>query len=298
MTTDMLATIQRAVKAGKPLAQLPTPLGAFKRAPEQPAVRATYFPDLFSNGTLNFHRGSPIQLKPGHTGAILGWRDLYPGRRLMSNQLLHDLLALQVLAPLSSSYLPWNMAAMRPSGVVAVLNEIVINRRQCIVELGGGISSIYMGRLVKQRGGHVWTVEHDEKWADTLDQELANESLDDVVTVVRAPLAPTKLAWPDEENAWYDSDAVREAIGDQSIDLLIIDGPPANDVARQHSRFPAIAFFAPLLATDYAIMLDDVDRPGEQEIMKRWEQDLGISFERQLLASGTGIGRSRPSFTV
>lgn len=216
----------------------------------------------------------------------------------MNDQLWHDLLALQVLAPLSSSYLPWNVAAMRPSGVVAVLNEIVINRRRCIVELGSGISSIYMGRLVRERGGHIWTVEHDEQWADTLEQELAKESLGDVVTVVRAPLAPTKSAWSDEENAWYESDAIRGTIADQPIDLLVIDGPPANDVARQHSRYPAIPFFSPLLANDYTIMLDDVNRPGEQEIMKRWERDLGITFEHHMFAGGIGIGRSRPSFTV
>ncbi|MFG1919002.1 class I SAM-dependent methyltransferase [Micromonospora sp. NPDC048898] len=221
-----------------------------------------------------------------------------PGGEFMNDQVWHDLLALQVLAPLSSSYLPWNVAAMRPSGVVAVLNEVVINRRRHIVELGSGISSVYLGRLARQRGGQVWTVEHDEQWADTIEQQLADESLDDVVTVVRAPLAPTASAWPHEENAWYETDAIRRGIADQPIDLLIIDGPPASDVARQHSRYPAIPFFASLLADDYAIILDDIDRPGEQEIMKRWEQDLDISFERQILAGGIGIGRSRPSFTV
>ncbi|MEN3615698.1 class I SAM-dependent methyltransferase [Plantactinospora sp. ZYX-F-223] len=216
----------------------------------------------------------------------------------MNDQLWQDVLALQVLAPLSSSYLPWNMAAMRPSGVVAVLNEIIINRRRCIVELGAGISSIYIGRLLRQRGGHIWTVEHDEQWADALDREFANESLEDVVTVVRAPLVPTTSTWPDEENGWYESEAIRRTITDRKIDLLVIDGPPANDVARQHSRYPAIPFFSPLLADDYTIVLDDVNRPGEQEIIKRWERDLGISFEHHVLAGGIGIGRSRPSFAV
>jgi hypothetical protein len=216
----------------------------------------------------------------------------------MNDQIWHDVLALQVLTPLSSSYLPWNVAAMRPSGVVAVLNEIIINRRNCIVELGSGISSIYMGRLMRQRGGHVWTVEHDEQWADAITQQLYDESLDDVVTVVRAPLAPTTSPWPGEEHAWYEPDEVRDGIAGQPIDLLVIDGPPASDVTRQHSRYPAIPFFAPLLADDYTIILDDIDRPGEQEIMKRWEQDLGITFEQQILAGGIGIGRSRSSFTV
>nr|MDT0659794.1 class I SAM-dependent methyltransferase [Micromonospora sp. DSM 115978] len=216
----------------------------------------------------------------------------------MNTQVWHDLLALQVLAPLSSGYLPWNVAAMRPSGVVAVLNEIVINRRRCIVELGSGISSIYVGRLLRQRGGHLWTVEHDEEWADTMEQQVAAESLDELVTVVRAPLVPTLSEWPDEENAWYDPDTIRSRIAQQPIDLLIIDGPPACDVTRRHSRYPAASFFPSLLASDYTIILDDIDRPGEQEIMKRFEQDLDISFEQQILAGGIAIGRSQPSFTV
>jgi hypothetical protein len=216
----------------------------------------------------------------------------------VNTQVWHDLLALQVLAPLSSSYLPWNVAAMRPSGVVAVLNEIIINRRRYIVELGSGVSSIYLGRLVRQRGGHVWTVEHDGKWADAIERQLSDESLDSAVTVVRAPLVPTMSTWPDEENTWYEPDTLRAGITEQPIDLLVIDGPPASDASRRHSRYPAVSFFSPLLADDYAIILDDIDRPGEQEIMKRWEQDLDINFEQQILAGGIAIGRSRPSFTV
>jgi Methyltransferase domain len=210
----------------------------------------------------------------------------------------HDLLALQILAPLSTSYLPWNVAAMSPSGVVAVLNEIIINRRRCVVELGGGISSVYMGRLMRQRGGHMWTVEHDEQWADVLAQLLTEESLNDVVTVVRAPLVPTKLAWHKEVDAWYEPDTIRKTIADQPVELLVIDGPPANEPARRHARYPAVPFFSPLLADDYTIIVDDVDRPGEQEIVECWGRDLGIRFERQELAGGMGIGRSRSSFTV
>jgi hypothetical protein len=218
----------------------------------------------------------------------------------MSEQILHDLLALQVLAPLSATYLPWNVAAMRPSGVVAVLNEVTINRRRCIVELGSGISTLYLGRLLRRQGGHLWTVEHDGPWADLIAGQLADEALGDVVTLVRAPLIPaaSPAVWPGETDLWYDPVAVRDGVPDRPIDLLVIDGPPASDAARQHARYPAVPFFAPFLAADHAIVLDDFDRPGEQDIVKRWEQDLDRTFERQILAGGTGICRTRSSFTV
>src|ERR1041385_49769 len=75
-----------------------------------------------------------------------------------------DMLAMQALGPLSLTYLPWSQAAMRPSGLVAVLNDIVINHRLHIVECGSGISTFYIARLFKQHGGHIHTIEHYEGW--------------------------------------------------------------------------------------------------------------------------------------
>jgi predicted O-methyltransferase YrrM len=209
-----------------------------------------------------------------------------------------DLLAMQALAPLSSSYLPWSGSAMRPSGIVAVLNEIMVNRRRCVVELGAGVSTCYIGRLLRRRGGHLWTVEHDERWADLVHRQLADEALDDVISVVRAPLTPDSAGWPGERATWYEPDRIRQAIAGQSIDLLVIDGPPAWQAGWGHSRYPAVPFFAPMLADDYAIVLDDINRSGEQEIMDRWERQLGVTFERRLRNGRIGIGRPRAAFTV
>ncbi|KAA9381404.1 class I SAM-dependent methyltransferase [Microbispora cellulosiformans] len=209
-----------------------------------------------------------------------------------------DLLAMQALAPLSSAYLPWSPSAMRPSGVVTVLNEIVIHERRTIVELGAGVSSCYIGRLLRQREGRLWTVEHDERWADVVERLLAREGLSDVVTVVRAPLAPFSPAWPDEDDSWYECGVLREWFADRSIDLLIVDGPPAYQAGRRHSRYPAASFFAPMLADDYTVILDDAHRPGEQDILAQWEEQLDITFDCHLINSRVGIGRSRPAFTV
>lgn len=210
----------------------------------------------------------------------------------------NDMLAMQALAPLSSSYLPWSTSAMRPSGVVAVLNEMFVNRRSFVVELGSGVSTFYIGRLLRQRGGHIWTVEHDERWADLLARELASEGLDDVVTVVHAPLVPVQSVWPDEEAAWYEQSALKEMTAGQPIDLLVVDGPPAYQAGYEHSRYPAGPFFASTFADDYAIVLDDIDRRGEQDIMERWESELDVTFERRLANGRIGIGRPGAAFTV
>jgi hypothetical protein len=127
---------------------------------------------------------------------------------------------------------------------------------------------------------------------------LAAESLDGAVTVVRAPLSPFSPAWPHEEAIWYEQDSIRAATAGQRIDLLIVDGPPARQPGRNHSRYPAVPFFAAMLSDDYAIILDDIDRPAEREIVKCWERHLDITFERRYVAGGVAIGRPGAAFNI
>lgn len=209
-----------------------------------------------------------------------------------------DILAMHVLAPLSTSYLPWTISAMRPSALVAVLNEIVLNGRRCIVELGAGISTWYIARLLRQVGGHLTTVEHDERWADEVESRLAREGLSEMVSVVRAPLAPVSPGWPGEDSGWYDRGKVDEAVDGRRIDLLVVDGPPAFSADRAHARYPALPVFAPLLAEDHAIVLDDIDRTGEQEIVDVWERDFGVTFERRVMDGGIAISHSGAALNV
>src|SRR5262245_60821238 len=107
-----------------------------------------------------------------------------------------DAMALEVLAPLSLSYLPWSQEAMRPGGLVAVVNDIVIHARAHVVECGSGISTFYIARLLKERGvGHIHTIEHDEPWTNLLVKALEKEGLSEQATVVYAPLADTEYSW-------------------------------------------------------------------------------------------------------
>ena len=54
------------------------------------------------------------------------------------------------LGALSGPYLPWGSGTMRPAGLVAVCNDIVLNDRRRIVELGSGISTVLFARLLAQ----------------------------------------------------------------------------------------------------------------------------------------------------
>ncbi len=198
--------------------------------------------------------------------------------KILRNQ--EDILAMQYLAPLCGEYLPWSGYAMRPSGLVQVLNEIVINQRSKIVECGAGVSTFYIARLLRQKGGHLYTIEHNLDWMNWVQGELERESLSHLVTLVYAPLQPTDLSL--QNTPWYDTEILRATLGSlQGIDLLLVDGPPAYEESIQYSRYPALPYFLPQFAPDVTVVIDDANREGEREIIKRWEGLLNVGFEQK-----------------
>jgi len=218
-------------------------------------------------------------------------------RRLLDKTLLRgaheraDILAMHTLAPLTGGYLPWSRSAMRPSAVVAILNDVVLHQRGRVVELGGGISTLLLGRLLRRTDGRLWTVEHDPVWIDTLTKELGREGLADVVTVIHAPLGPTTAGWGDGDE-WYDADALAPLLTGDPVDLLIVDGPPAYRKGMRHARYPALPFFGPALAENATVVLDDIRRRGELEIVERWERESGRRFGRRYVEGNIAITRT------
>lgn len=211
-------------------------------------------------------------------------------------EIQQDTLAMQSLAPFSQTYLPWSDSSMRPTALVAVLNDILINKRVSIVECGGGISTLYIARLLKEKGGKLYTLEHEKKWANFLEEQLKDEALDKFVSIIASPLISTHLAI--DNNQWYDTNILSQFFSNQSIDMLLVDGPPAYKKQLKCARYPAVPYFKPFLADDYTIILDDINREGEQKVLIKWEEDLNISFERRLAKGNIAIGRSKSLFTV
>jgi predicted O-methyltransferase YrrM len=189
-----------------------------------------------------------------------------------------DILATHYLAPLSTDYLPWSGYAMRPSGLVNILNDIVINNRSVIVECGGGISTFYIARLFQSRKGHLYTIEHNQEWLEFLETGLKKEGVLDAVTLIDAPLKSSGLGVNDIP--WYDPEALNQQLPqDLKIDLLLVDGPPAYTEETQYSRYPAVPYFLPFFSQNCTIVIDDVNRQGEQEIVSRWEKLMNVDFE-------------------
>lgn len=208
-----------------------------------------------------------------------------------------DVLAMQQLAPLAKTYMPWSVSSMRPSGVVKVLNDIVVHQRRSVVECGGGVSTYFIAQLLKERGGKLLTIEHSAEWCDILRGFLAHQGLAEVVDIVHAPLVP--CAHPYETKSdWYDEARVAAAVEGKQIDLLLVDGPPAYERSIQFARYPAVPFLRKYFAESFTIVLDDANRKGERAIAERWGRELGIAMKLHLLEGNVAIGQSKLSWVV
>ncbi|MBL0743049.1 class I SAM-dependent methyltransferase [Chryseolinea lacunae] len=191
---------------------------------------------------------------------------------------LKDVYAFNILQTLlEGPYLPMSNSAMGPVDLTYLLNDIVVNGRQNILEFGAGMSTILMGRLIRKNKltATVTTVEHDLKWVKVMETLIKNERLDDVLSVIYAPLKPCPLAL--QSNVWYDLNVLNLFAG--PWDMVVIDGPPAWEETKGQARYPAMQFVMTKLAPNAIVFLDDADRPGEQSILHHWEDEFGISFK-------------------
>lgn len=203
---------------------------------------------------------------------------------------LDDVASWHVLTPLLRPYLPWSAGALRPAGLVTVLNDVWFRASASVVELGSGVSTIVLARLLKELGaGHLLAVEHDDAWAARVLRQLDRERLADVVDVVRAPLRPHERAW--DHTDWYDEAVLSRAFDDagKPIDVLVVDGPPAWQSGCEHARYPALGSVAAWLAPGATIVLDDVERAGEQAVLARWQHEHPIAFNLRP-AAGIAVG--------
>jgi predicted O-methyltransferase YrrM len=211
-----------------------------------------------------------------------------------------DMKCLHNLSNLHSSYLPWSGASIRPTALVYILNEIMINGRKVIVECGAGISTIYIASLLKQIGEEdrvLYSIDHDENWLSIIRRELEKKNLTGYVKQIHAPLTASEYCM-DETLTWYDPEVIRSVIGNTQIDLLFVDGPPANKKGFAEARYPAGPFFRDNLSENATLLLDDADRKGEARIAKKWAAELDRTFKKSILSGNLYISKQGFSYNV
>ncbi|PWN07244.1 class I SAM-dependent methyltransferase [Rhodohalobacter mucosus] len=211
-----------------------------------------------------------------------------------------DMKCLHGLKDLHHSYIPWSGASIRPTALVYILNDIMINGRKTMVECGAGISTIYVAALLKQIGETdrmLYSIDHDNNWLSIIKKQLQDNDLEGFVKQIHAPLVHSDYC-QDNTQTWYDPDIIRSAVGGRTIDLLFVDGPPANKKGFEESRYPALPFFKENLAENKTVLLDDADRKGEAKIAEKWAQELGLPFKKSILSGNMYICRHGDSYNV
>jgi hypothetical protein len=128
---------------------------------------------------------------------------------------------------------------------------------QSVLELGAGEST----RLVSHLRGalcsnfEVTTVEHDNAWVQKIQPHVSHP-------ILHAPLMP--MAINDYRINYYDPSVVGTG---SFVDFLIIDGPPAASAEVRFSRMGSLDIIENRLMEGFIIVIDDVERKGEQALV-------------------------------
>lgn len=147
-----------------------------------------------------------------------------------------------------------------PDFVAESVREVRTNPPELVVELGSGVSTIFLASAIRDNGrGYLVSFDHDEAFADQTRRLLRASGLDRWAEVRHAP-----LVFEDGET-WYAKGSFSDL---NKIGVLIVDGPPAAD--QPLIRQGAGKVLGQRMAVGSRILLDDSEREGERAIVKNW----------------------------
>jgi hypothetical protein len=152
--------------------------------------------------------------------------------------------------------------------------------KSLVLECGSGLTTLLIGAVAARRGLHVHALEHNPEWQSRVSSALREFGLVDV-TVHLAPLRDFG------DFVWYDAPT---AVLPTDFEMVVCDGPPEGTRGGRSGVLPVMRRH---LAPDCVILLDDANRPAEQELLAQWVRDHGAI--PQLARSSRGFARVRLS---
>lgn len=186
-------------------------------------------------------------------------------RRVLLGEISAEISSMFFLANrIGEVFIPISGWTMRFTNVLELERLIVLQSPKVVIEFGSGLSTIVMAESLKRLGGgSLVSVDSCEDWRDVTNSELERRGLDSIAKVYHAPIVQSG-----ERGRWYDFDPSSYLNG-SSIDLMVVDGPPTHG-RDSASRSSALDACISSLSKDATIVLDDVDRPSEQAVLKNW----------------------------
>lgn len=208
-------------------------------------------------------------------------------RRQLDDQvaLLEAYVQLQRLVPLSAPMPRAGTWAASEDFLLWLVGHVLHAEPRTIVDLGSGQSSVWMAAALRQAGvpGRVVAVDHDEVYAEQTRQLAREHGVSRWLEVRLAPLVPVTVEGRTSE--WYDPSVFEDL---EHIDVLSVDGPPG--AGREQARWPALPVLKDRLAPGARVVLDDLIRRDEQEIVADWTQRYPqIGVERLDFEKGAAV---------
>lgn len=186
-----------------------------------------------------------------------------------STLLQYDTLGLHYLQrEMPEFYLPWTGSSVAPSSLRIMLNEIMIGKKESLVEFGAGMSTFFFARTLMRAGGELVSIEQDAQWLEIVKDFLKRENLEECVNLIHCPIDS------ENESNWYNRGLLEKALVGRKFDFAFVDAPISSH-GHTKIRMPAAGFLQSYLAEGFTIFLDDMNREGEQRIAEEWQKQFG-----------------------
>ncbi len=171
--------------------------------------------------------------------------------------------------------------AISPDFANIIVSLVKEKKPAVILELGSGVSTLVTAYALKATGrGKVIALEHNENFASVSNNNLEKHDLQNMATVIHAPLKEVKIQ--DKNFLWYD---IKQLEKINSIDFLIVDGPPGN--IQELARYPALPLLFKLLSKKAVILIDDYIRGDEKRIVDLWLREFDC-FKEEIIDTEKG----------
>lgn len=179
----------------------------------------------------------------------------------------------EVLEIIGAADIPfWGMSIDEDMAIYLV-NSILELKPKVIVELGSGVSTLFIGSCLRHLGqGKLISFEHDSVYFNKTSEQLKKFGLEDWVDLQLRPLTAVEIT--DQLWQWYN---LNNFTVNESIDLLFVDGPPGT--VQRFSRYPALPLLSSFLNKNSVVLLDDGQRFEEREVARRWAMAYGLNFK-------------------
>ncbi|MDX6277626.1 MAG: hypothetical protein QOJ72_1754 [Nocardioidaceae bacterium] len=187
---------------------------------------------------------------------------------------------------------PMRVWAVSPDAVSLLVEEMLDVRPTLVVECGSGTSTMWLALAAKQRGltTRIVALDHSAEYAAKTNRLLERHGVADIAVARVAPLVDV-IGVDGTTQKWYDPAAIQDLDG---IGLLFVDGPPAT--VGSLARFPALPHLWSKLTPAASIVMDDMIRKDEREIVDLWVQaHPELRREHYTTEKRTEILRRRPA---